>query len=500
MPATLGRGTALRCSNAFPMSAALLWFRRDLRLADNPALAAALKTRLPIVCVHVDAPEESAPWSPGSASRWWLERSLAALDASLAARGNALVRRAGPSLAALEALAAETGATHLFFNRCHEPAGIARDDAIVRALAGRLEIARSEAALLCDPDRIATADGRPYRVFTPFWRNARRGLLAASLAPEPAPDRIPARERGVLRERVAERDDPERPGFDDAWLPGEAGAAAALDEFVTHALARYPTERDFPAVDGTSRLSPHLAFGEIGPRTILAAIARHGGLERHEKFVQELGWREFAHYVLRHFPQSAQAPLDARFERFPWANDAGAAFAAWQAGRTGIPFVDAGMRQLAATGWMPNRLRMVVASFLTKNLRIHWLAGARHFWESLVDADLSNNTLGWQWVAGCGADAAPYFRIFNPVTQGVRHDRDGAYVRRWVPELARIPAAAVHAPWLLPPDERARFGLGGTCYERGIVDLAASRAAALGAWARMRAACSRHRPALAACR
>ncbi|HET9482543.1 MAG TPA: deoxyribodipyrimidine photo-lyase [Xanthomonadales bacterium] len=472
--------------------AAIVWFRRDLRLADNPALAAALATGLPVVPLWVHAPEEEAPWHPGAASRWWLHRSLGALAASLAERGAPLVVRRGPSRAAIESLCDETGARHVFWNRRHEPALAARDAAVEQALRDRgIDTTTSESGLLFGPREIATAGGAPYRVFTPFWRNARARLRVAP--PTPAPARIPA-VPGLRSVAIDELGLAPRIAWDtglaDAWLPGEAGAQAALEAFLAHAHARYAAERDLPAVDGTSRLSPHLHFGEIGPRQVVAALARHAPLERSEKFLAELGWREFAHHLLAHFPHTTEAPFDPRFERFPWQSPDPALLQAWRRGRTGYPLVDAGMRQLWATGWMHNRVRMVVASFLTKNLRVHWLEGARWFWDTLVDADLANNTQGWQWTAGSGADPAPYFRIFNPVAQGERFDPSGAYVRRWIPELAHVPASHVHRPWTLPAAERARHGLAGTPYESPIVDLAGTRAAALAAHASMRAAWS----------
>ena len=465
-------------------AAAIVWFRRDLRLSDNPALDAAIATGLPVVPVWIESPEEEAPWAPGAATMWWLRTSLAALRDSLRDRGVELVVRRGPAARALERLCAETGARDVYWNRRHEPAVRARDEALAAAMAQRgIAPHIHPSNLLFEPDRIASATGAPYRVFAAFWRNARQRLRVAESPAAPAAwPTIPALASEPLDALLADVEP--KAGFAAAWNPGEAGGAEALDEFVAHALARYPTERDPPATAGTSRLSPHLHFGEITPSRIVAALARHGPIDRHEKFLAELGWREFAAHLLFHFPSTSDAPFESRFERFEWREDPDA-LAAWQRGRTGIPFVDAGMRQLLATGWMHNRVRMVAASFLSKNLRIDWREGARWFWQHLVDADLANNTLGWQWSAGSGVDAAPYFRIFNPVTQGERYDPGGAYVRRWVSELANVPASHVHRPWTLPEAERRRLGVPEP-YARPIVDLAASRADALAAYQRMR--------------
>jgi deoxyribodipyrimidine photo-lyase len=469
------------------MSAVLVWFRRDLRLADNPALVAASESGLPVVPVYVHAPDEEAPWAPGAASRWWLHHSLVALDRSLRARGSRLVVRRGPTEAALEALIRETGATHVFWNRLYEPAIVARDTALKARLRERGLDARSfNANQLVEPWEIATGGGGPYRVFTPFWRNLSGRIVPQ--APVPPPVRlktpelasVPVEALGLLPEI------PWDAGFRDVWTPGEAGAVARLEAFLDGAVEPYATERDRPDRPGTSRLSPHLHFGEIGPRQIVHALHQAGLGERGAAFVRELGWREFATHLLYHFPHTSDAPLDPGFARFPWAEVEPRRLRAWQRGRTGIPIVDAGMRELWTTGWMHNRVRMIVASFLTKNLRYHWLHGARWFWDTLVDADLPNNTQGWQWSAGSGADAAPYFRIFNPVLQGERFDPEGAYVRRHVPELARVPPKAIHKPWTLRPAELAALGLEGSPYARPLIDLTASREAALAAYHAMR--------------
>ena len=480
------------------MTTALVWFRRDFRLADNPALDAALERHQRIVPVYVHAPDEEAPWQPGAASNWWLHRSLTAFDASLAPLGARLVIRAGDTLAELRKLVAETGAEAIYWNRLYEPALIARDTRIKQALReDGLEAESFNSALLVEPWEVKTGGGEPYRVFSPFWRNA--GARAPRLL-WPAPTKLPT---------VAKR--PETlpvaalkllptiawdGGFKEMWTPGEAGAWARLEAFCERAAATYRERRDEPAVDGSSGLSPHLHFGEIGPAQVAARLLRlssedlQPGLHANvEHYIRELGWREFAHHLLFHYPTTPDQPMYPKFAPFPWRKPADYAddLRAWQRGRTGVPIVDAGMRQLWTTGWMHNRVRMIVASFLTKNLLIPWKEGARWFWDTLVDASLANNSLGWQWSAGCGADAAPYFRIFNPVLQSAKFDTRGGYLRRWVPELARLPDASLHAPWDAKPAIwlAARF-TPGQDYPKPVVDLAASRDRALAAYARIR--------------
>ena len=418
----------------------ILWLRHDLRLDDNPALAAAA-ARGAVVPVFIWAPDEEAPWEPGAASRWWLHHSLEKLAAAFTKAGAPLVIRRGPSLDALRKLVKETGATHVAWNRRYEPAVIKRDTAIKKALAADgLEVESFNGSLLYEPMHVATKEGKPYQVFTPFWR----ALLSREEPAEPvaAPKKLTAAEKQPTSLAIESLD--LLPAIDWAatmrktWTPGEAGGAKRLERFVARGLTDYDGERNRPDHDGTSALSPHLHFGEISPRRVWHAVrAAVGGKPAKaittggaEAYLRELGWREFANHLLYHFPHTANAPLRADYARFPWANDP-VGLRAWQRGRTGFPIVDAGMRQLWATGWMHNRVRMIVASFLVKDLRISWLAGAQWFWDTLVDADLAANTLGWQWAAGCGADAAPYFRIFNPTSQAEKFDPDGAYMKEW---------------------------------------------------------------------
>ncbi|TVQ88454.1 MAG: deoxyribodipyrimidine photo-lyase [Chromatiaceae bacterium] len=482
----------------------LLWLRRDLRLADNPALHAAAGAER-LLPVYIHAPSEESPWEPGAASRWWLHHSLAALDADLRARGSRLLIARGPSLATLRRLAAQTGASAVHWNRCYEPALIQRDAGIKQALrAAGLACHSHNAALLFEPWQFKTSGDRPYRVFSAYWRRC-QATLADLPAPLPIPPTLPPWPSGLtnpagepltalaLLPRIHWDN-----GLAACWHPGEAGAAARLAAFAAGPAQDYASARDLPAVAGTSRLSPHLHFGEIGPRQVLAHLraqapvlesAADADANRLEPFLRELGWREFSQQLLYHFPATPDQPLDQRFARFPWDAPDEAALRAWQRGRTGIPIVDAGMRELWHSGWMHNRVRMLVASLLTKNLRRPWQDGARWFWDTLVDADLANNTQGWQWTAGCGADAAPYFRIFNPVRQGERFDPDAVYVARWCPELARLPARHRHAPWAAPAALLAQAGVRlGQDYPRPIVDLAASRQAALAAFEQIKGA------------
>ncbi len=481
------------------MTPALLWFRQDLRLQDNPALDAAVARGGPVVPVFIFDPAGEGHWAPGGASRWWLHHSLAALDAALRERGSRLIVARGASGEVLRTLVRETGAGAVFWNRRYEPAAIARDAAIKAEFAAAgLEVKSFNSALLNEPHTIANKQGRPFQVFTPYWRHCLDLPVTAptkfTRTTVPAPASWP--ESLGLDELKLRPSIPWDSGFGEAWQPGEAGAAKRLKHFVMRAMAGYADERNRPDRDGTSMLSPWLHFGEISPRQVWAAVqarSKASGVfppsNGARVFLSEIGWREFAHHLLYHFPQTPERPLREEFARFPWAEDAGGAkLRAWRRGRTGYPIVDAGMRQLWHTGWMHNRVRMVVASFLVKHLRLSWTHGAAWFWDTLVDADLASNTLGWQWSAGCGADAAPYFRVFAPVLQGVKFDPEGDYVRRWVPELARLPAEHIHAPWEAPAAVLAAAGVKlGESYPRPIVDHRTAREEALAAFKQLRA-------------
>ena len=457
---------------------ALVCFSLDLRLPDNPALHRALEAGSAIVPVFVWAPEEQAPWAPGAASRWWLHQSLAALARDLHAHGSLLIIRRGPTDKALLALAAETGAQSVYWNRRYEPAVMARDRQLEQRLADAGIAAHPcPGNLLFEPGAILNASGKPFQVFTPFWR----ACLAAP-APEtplPAPARLAAPKRWpsslALSDLRLEPQPDWAAGLRASWQPGESGAAGQFAAFLDGPLETYTAGRDRPDVTGTSRLSPHLHFGEISARQVWHKLRAHPG-EAAQAYLRQILWREFSYHLLVHFPHTTRQPLRPEFQFFPWDIDA-RALKAWTRGRTGYPVVDAGLRELWHTGWMHNRVRMIAASFLVKHLLIPWQEGAAWFWDTLVDADLANNTMGWQWSAGCGADAAPYFRIFNPVLQSEKFDPEGAYIRRWVPELAGVPAPLIHQPW------KTRQ----TGYPPPIVDHATARARALAAFATLKA-------------
>lgn len=474
----------------------IIWFRLDLRLADNPAVDAAVAAGGAVVPVFIWAPNEEEEWPPGTASRWWLHHSLGAFAKELEAAGSRLVLRRGESIRILLSLCRETGAKNVFWNRRYEPACVERDRAVERALlAAGIKTSSFNGSLLYEPSGITTRAGTPFKVFTAFWR----ACLAVQNppVPKPAPCRLsspsgwpaslPLEELGLVQqESHAAR-------LGDWWKPGTVGAWKQLDRFLNEGLSAYDEGRNRPDLPGTSRLSPHLHFGELSPRQVLHALQRHAresGLSEtkwlRSQFVTELGWREFAHHLLWHYPHTRNKPLRAEFDRFPWRSDK-KLLSAWQNGRTGYPIVDAGMRELVVTGWMHNRVRMIVASFLVKDLLITWRLGAEWFWERLVDADLANNTLGWQWSAGCGADAAPFFRIFNPVVQGMRFDPEGRYVRKWVPELAGMNARWIHCPWEAPESELRSAGISlGSDYPLPIVQHRIAREVALQAYLRLK--------------
>ena len=465
-------------------SPALVWLRNDLRLADNPALLAAAARNRPVVVVYVLDDANAGAWRAGAASRWWLHHSLQSLQGDLEALGGSLVLKRGNARTLIPDLAASIGAHGVYWNRAYEPWAIARDTEIKQTLKDAAIEARSfNGALLVEPWDIATQQGRPYKVFTPFWRALQRDHVP----PEPVgrPDPL-----GFAPGPDGDRLDdwallPMKPdwagGLREDWTPGEAGAANRLNSFLAKSLSSYGHGRNIPSIPGTSGLSAHLHFGEISPRQVWHGVrsAKHGGGEDADSFLSEIGWREFSYNLLYHYPSLPDENFQPRFDKFEWTGS-DAQLEAWKAGRTGYPIVDAGMRQLWCTGWMHNRVRMIVGSFLIKDLMIHWKRGEDWFWDTLVDADLASNAAGWQWVAGSGADAAPYFRIFNPVSQGEKFDPAGDYVRKWVPELANLPKRAIHAPWTADRDTLARAGVVlGRDYPEPIVDHAEARKRAL---------------------
>jgi deoxyribodipyrimidine photo-lyase len=475
----------------------ILWLRHDLRLDDHPALTAAVASGHPVLPLYVWAPESEGGWPPGAAARWWLHHALTDLAQPLARRGSRLLVAQGDPLAVLEGLIVQTGARGVYWTRRYDGVAVTRDARIESQLTALGREARSfPGSTLHEPFEVRNRAGAPFQVFTPFFRH----LLSLGDPPRPlpAPERIPAPEAwpeslpiealGLLPRL------PWAAGFSRHWRPGPGGAEAALQRWLDGGGWReYAARRNEPGLeDGVSHLSPHLHLGEISPRRIWwalrdlvpeAFVAEHPGLP----WLRQLVWREFAQHLLYHFPHTDREPLEAAFAHFPWQAPAAGVLAAWQQGQTGYPLVDAGMRELWQTGWMHNRVRMVVASFLVKHLLIDWRQGAAWFWDTLVDADLANNTLGWQWTAGCGADAAPYFRIFNPVTQGEKFDPEGRYLRRWVPELAALDSACIHAPWQAPAAALAKAGVRlGVDYPRPLVDHQAARARALAALASLR--------------
>lgn len=434
----------------------ILWFRNDLRLRDNPALQAALDRDSPTLAVFIWSPEEEKPWSPGGASQVWLHHSLAALKEELHKRKSQLFFFKGPAQKVLKGIVEATQAGALFYNRRYEAHIIKRDKKLQSYFKGQgLEVKSFNSHLLVEPWEVATQEENPYKVFTPFWKAIR---TLPFNEPHPAPREMPAPPPFKAKATCTLKNLNLLPkikwdeGITKAWEMGELAAQRRWRHFLDGAMERYHQDRDRPDLLGTSRLSPHLHFGEISPRQLWHDVhqsdlmKQSGGLKQcADKYLAEVGWREFAYHLLYHFPHTTKDPLQEKFKKFPWRNSK-KDLKAWQLGETGFPLVDAGMRELWHTGYMHNRVRMIVASFLVKDLRLHWLEGAKWFWDTLVDADLASNTLGWQWAAGCGADAAPFFRIFNPTTQAEKFDPKGEYIKKWISELADTAPDHIHAP------------------------------------------------------
>ena len=473
----------------------IVWFRQDFRLHDNPALHAAAATMQPVLCVYIHDEASEGLRPLGAASRWWLHHSLAALSAALQNLGARLDVLAGPAAQVLAGLVAECGATSVFWNRRYGGAEIALDTQIkAQLLANNVEARSFNSHLLIEPWDIRNKTGGEFKVFTPFWKacKAQRNWPGPLPAPKTlvAPQAFHNLHAATLEAlNLLPRQPDWSGGLQAFWQPGEAAALARFKRFLAQGLQNYGADRNRPDLPNTSSLSPHLRFGEISPRQLVQSVetaAAEGSVTRADadKFLSEIGWREFAYHLLYHHPDLATRNFSARFDAFPWLEPDPAMLKAWRRGQTGYPIVDAGMRQLWQTGYMHNRVRMITASFLIKHLLIDWRVGEAWFWDTLCDADPANNAASWQWVAGSGADAAPYFRIFNPVLQGEKFDPKGDYVRSFVPELGRLPNAFLHKPWEAPPAVLQHAGITlGKTYPAPIVDHAKARLRALAAFA-----------------
>tara|TARA_R110002012_G_scaffold19107_1_gene69311 strand:- start:1739 stop:3193 length:1455 start_codon:yes stop_codon:yes gene_type:complete len=468
---------------------AIVWFREDLRLSDNPALHAAVSSGRPLVLLYILDEQTKGLRPLGGASKWWLDKSLRALAADIKQAGAQLTLRSGQSADVLDTVIEETGAETIFWNRRYDQPERDLDAAIKEDLTQRgLDVSSHNARLLNEPWQVETNAGGYYKVFTPYWRAARNNFVARDTYGRHKTLSGPKHESESLDDWGLHPSNPDwSTGFDD-WTPGEDGAIARLTDFLDGPINGYKEDRNRPDLDmSTSGLSPHLRFGEIGPLQIWRAV--HAGMEAGtipEKdghtFLSEIGWREFSHTLLFYNPALASENYNDSFEFMPWRKDKNA-FDAWTKGQTGYPMVDAGMRQLWQTGWMHNRVRMIVASFLTKHLLLPWQDGEAWFWDTLVDADPANNAASWQWTAGSGADAAPYFRVFNPISQGSKFDETGAYVRRFCPELKDLPDKYLYAPWEANEEILNKAGIQlGKTYPKPIVDHSGARQRALDAY------------------
>lgn len=469
----------------------IVWFRRDLRLSDNLALQHAVEANAPMIPLYIWDPDADKDWPDGAASRYWLYESLQSLSKELEQLGSRLILRKGQALQVISELSTSNGVSGVFWNRVYEPAAIKRDAKIKKHLKAEGMMVKSfNASLLNEPMSLLNKQGQPYKVFTPYWKLCQSleppTSATAQISSLPNPTAWPDSEdihSFALKPKINWFT-----GIKKNWQPGSSGAQKNLSAFIEDHLTQYPQARDYPDIGGTSSLSPHLHFGEISPRQIWHTIMTNeqelGFLTPRAPaiaYIRQLYWREFAHSLLYHFPKTTDEPLYEKYKHFPWLDDQ-EKLNAWQRGLTGYPIVDAGMRELWHTGWMHNRVRMIAGSFLVKDLLIHWREGAKWFWDTLVDADLANNTMGWQWIAGCGADAAPFFRIFNPMTQGEKFDTNGDYVRKWIPELAALDKKNIHKPWQASESDLKQCGVTlGKDYPLPIVDHAEARRQALSA-------------------
>ena len=472
-------------------SISLLWFRQDLRLKDNPALQCAIERELPVIPIYIMDEKDGASLPMGAASKWWLHYALRDLDESLGSFGSRLILRGGKPMNVFDDLIREFLVEAVYWNKSYEKDLNERDNRVEAYLRSKAIDALSfNASLLFEPQEIQNKSGKPFQVFTPFWKHCQTLPFPKPIRVDLAKIQVP--ERWPRSSHLKEFTLLPKIGWDaefyKSWDPTLKGGEKRLREFGRNAIDRYDHQRDFPDVDGTSRLSPYLHFGQLSPRQIwsyLDSTKKLGRLDV-ERYLSEIGWREFSYHLLYHFPHTPYDPLREKYTHFPWKKEE-RLLTAWKKGETGYPIVDAGMRQLWTTGWMHNRVRMITASFLVKHLLQPWQEGVEWFWDTLVDADLANNTQGWQWVAGCGADAAPYFRIFNPISQGEKLDREGSYVRRWVPELKKMPAGYIHHPWKASGEILAQAGVVlGKTYPFPIIEHSEGRRQALAAYQRFR--------------
>ena len=465
----------------------IVCFRNDFRLEDNPALNGAVSQKTSIVPVFIYDPSLIDDWSLGGASKWWLHASILDLKTQIKGLGGQFILKSGNTLKVIQELVQETGAQSVYWNRRYQSDEVKVDKAVKQWLQDQaIHVESYKASILEEPWTTANKEGLPYKVYTPFWKSVKDRPINPPESLDLSSLRFSSQEihsesldsLGLLPESL---DWPSK--LADFWDVSESKAQILLDEFIKEASDEYHTERDRPDTTGTSFLSPYLRWGQISPRQIAHALCTRCDLEEIGPltYLKEIYWREFAYYVLYHFPETPKKPLQKKYEKFPWESDT-QSLDRWKKGETGYPIVDAGMRQLYATGWMHNRVRMIVASFLVKHMLHSWNAGAAWFWDTLVDADLASNTLGWQWSGGCGADAAPYFRIFNPMIQGMKFDPEGLYVKRWVPELSDMKPENIHQPWEASAEElKAASVVLGTSYPKAIIEHSFGRERALSA-------------------
>jgi deoxyribodipyrimidine photo-lyase len=473
----------------------LVWIRNDLRFHDNPAIYEAVCRGQPVILLYIFDTDENSPSSLGGAARVWLEQALECFGTQAGQRGFGWIIREGSPLEVLKAVVYETMAAHIFWNRRYEPDGIAKDDEIKEIFESEgLSVRSFRGNLLMEPEQLLNKKGEPFQVFTPYWQAFQEARPDTSEAPE----MLPAKPCTMMLPSLSPQELPLCPKLlnwpkkvTSIWKIGENSALEALERFCVEGLHHYGSKRDFPAAEVTSKLSPYLHFGEISPRRVWNMVLDQTrknpdslSIAQADSFLRQLGWREFAHASLFHFPRMLQGPFREEFNTVAWRRS-GHELKAWQTGQTGIPIVDAGMRQLWQTGWMHNRVRLITASFLVKHLLHSWKEGMAWFKDTLVDADLANNTFGWQWVSGCGVDPAPFFRIFNPVIQGQRFDPEGAYVRQYVPELCLVPHEYIHRPWEASAADLHSWNVYlGSNYPKPIVDLPEGRERALKAFAK----------------